>query len=362
MNAIVQIRNLSKSYRIIRTTEYDKTNLPDTRSLSGQFIRLLLGESFNPFIKRREVALVKALDNVNLDVNCGEILGLFGENGSGKTTLLSVLGTMYPPDEGQITIFGYDYYKDQDKIRKVIIPMFCWLRDVRYDLTARQNIEYNLTLMKIDPSKVKEHIDEVVSFFELDERVDDRIERFSGGMVIKVALTPFLIAYLVSEQCLLLCDEPFVGLDLVTQEKLREFFLRNRKENFAMILATHQARDVAVLCDRVAIIRQGKIIGVDTPEKLIKTIIGKEVIHVEFTDAPQLNEKDFMDIHGVINCRLSIDNSTGYGKADIVVSNSRENMPEIVNVILRRGKIRTVFVETPTLEDALIHIMQSEKV
>jgi len=180
----VQIRDLTKSFKILKTFEHGTSS----NLAVNFFLSLFLGKTFNPLVKRREVVEVKALDNVSLDVNHGEILGLFGKNGSGKTTLLSILGTIIPPDQGRICIFGYDYINSIEEIRGFIIPMFGWLRDVDNRLTARQNIERGLLLMKMLPSDHRKSIEEAAAFFELDERIDDRVERFSSGMAIKVAL------------------------------------------------------------------------------------------------------------------------------------------------------------------------------
>lgn len=353
METAVEVNNVSKTFKVLKTVK------TETSVRSSRLLKFLLGETFEPGSLRREVVEIKALDKVCFNVKNKEVFGLYGKNGAGKTTLLSILGTMYPPDEGQIRIFCYDYFKDIKEIRKHIIPIF-GQHFLSYTLSARQCIEETLYKYNIDPSRVKKEIEMVAEAFELSDRLDDRVERFSSGMYTKVSLLPFFTMFLYYDRPLILCDEPFVGLDAPTMRKIREFILKYAKEEFALILSTHQAKDLEALCDRVAIIHQGKILVIDSVEKLKEKVLNEKIIHIEFREKLSVLEEEFLSIDGVKACRLlrKKDEEAEMVEAYMVVDDDRKTLPHIVDVVLSKGKILYLKVKEPSLEDVLIKLTE----
>jgi len=221
-----------------------------------------------------------------------EIFGIYGKNGSGKTTLLSILGTMIPPDKGEVYIHDFSLQNEVNQIRNCIVPMFGWLRNIDIFLTVRQNVERNLRLNGIDPREVQEIIDFLTEKLELEERIDERLQRLSTGMAIKGTLISSLVQYLTYEMALVLCDEPFVGVDVASMKKIREIFIDYAPKKSAVILATHQARDLEVLCDRIGILDKGKILAIDSVDQLKKRIIQEERIKVELRPTKRMLEHD----------------------------------------------------------------------
>lgn len=366
MREAVIVKNVSKVFRILKTT-YLKEGVPRYSKLLNYF----LGYTFNPTVQRREIECIKALDNVSFDVRDGEIFGIYGKNGAGKTTLLSILGTIYPMDEGFIKIFDYDYSNDVDKIREIVIPLFGWLRDISLELTARQNIEQNLLYYNIKPYDVKQEMEEVANIFEIGDRLDDRLERFSSGMIIKVSIIPALILAKIYEKALVLCDEPFIGLDAFSMKQIRDFFIKFIKRNYAVILATHQASELEILCDRIAVMDKGRILTIDTTENLKKRIQQEEKIRIEITKPCNVKEEDFLKLDEVKTCRISTLNGCDQGSifntyrhpqvggvVELTTSDSRTTIPKVIDKIYSQGsKIIYLKVYEPSLEDVLMNII-----
>jgi len=337
------------------------------------------------FPESRKITIIKALDNVSLNIYSGEFFGLYGKNGSGKTTLLLILGTVVLPDKGEIEIFGLDYYKNLDEIRKYVVPIFGWMKGLRQTLTARQNIELELMFHNIDPSRVKGEINALAKEFEIYNRLDDRLERFSSGMIIKVALVSALIVLSKYDKALVLCDEPFIGLDIVTLSKLKKKLRKYCSKDLTLILATHQTTDLETLCDRVAILDRGKILAVDTVENLKKKIIGEEKIIIEYstTNRPvnleglngienvisvePVNSLDNRNVYvqrQVINLSRPIKqtNSPAVNKVIITVKDSRRVLSKIIDYLIVNGaKIRYIKVEEPSMESILVKLTQEVK-
>ena len=360
---IVEVRNVTKKYKVIATLNRRSKRVP----LKYRLLKLLLGSTFS---HERTVVEIKALDNVSLDVMDGEIFGLYGKNGSGKTTLLLILGTVILPDEGEVRIFGLDAIKMREEVRKYIVPIFGWMRELREDFTARQNIELALLYHDIDPRSVKGEIEELAEKLEIADRLDDRVERFSSGMKIKTLVIPAIITYLHYERALMLCDEPFVGLDAPTLKMIRDILKKYTRENFAVVLATHQTRDLEILCDRVALMDRGKILAVDSVESLKRRVVNEEKIVLEYYATSSIDLSDFTLIEGVKSCWFQEesprkDSSAMSGdrrRVVMVVEDARKCLPAVIEKVFSKGsKILYVKVEEPSLEEVLLSFTESDR-
>lgn len=374
MRGSVRLRDVSKYYKVIMTRKRyrEKTTFIDKLRL------IFLGSTFS---ERRSVKVIRALDKVSLNIDGGEVFGVLGKNGSGKTTLLLILGTVVFPDEGEIRIYDMDYYEEMDEIRKIIVPLFGWMRGVRSNLTARQNIELELMFHDIDPSRVEREIEIFSKEFEIYDRLDDRLERFSSGMIIKVALIPSFIILSKYDKALMLCDEPFVGLDVIMLSKIREILRKYSSKDFTLILASHQTKDLEALCDRVAIIDKGRILTVDTIANLKKKIIGKEKIIIEYISRKSINidkMKEFDEVLAVykesgipilpknipiqIPMQIQISVKKGVKRIVIISRDSRITIPNIIDFLMKSNvKIQYLKVEEPGLDEVLTELTRGDK-
>jgi len=216
------------------------------------------------------------LDNLNLKLNRGEILGLLGPNGVGKSTIFNIITGLISPDYGSViineeTINKYPIYKRALEFKIGYVPQH---GGYFQDLTVVDNLNAIAEIKIKNKSFRNEKVNSLISKFELDPITDIKAGLLSGGQKKKLVIALALI----SEPKLLLLDEPFAALDVMTIKMLQEIIVSlQSKNNISIILCDHQARDLLTCVDVAAIIHNGKVIAKDNPKNLINNIEAKNV-------------------------------------------------------------------------------------
>ncbi|MGZ4857883.1 MAG: ABC transporter ATP-binding protein [Methanobacteriaceae archaeon] len=204
-----------------------------------------------------------AVDNISLDVKEGEIFGFLGPNGAGKSTTIRVLCTLAQPTSGSATIADYDLINDSAKVREKIGLVA--EKMIMYDrLTAAENLRFFGKLYSIPKQKLENKIDELLSLVDMQKWKNTQISKFSTGMKQRINV----IRALLSEPKILFMDEPTLGLDPQTTFSIRDITREINNTGVTVILTTHDMTEAEALSDRVAIIDNGKIAALDTPENL----------------------------------------------------------------------------------------------
>lgn len=205
-----------------------------------------------------------ALDNINLDIKEGEVLGLLGENGAGKTTLLRILSTVIKPTSGSASVGGSDILKKEDDVRSSIGILFGGETGLYDRLTARENIEYFAKLNDMPNNEINSRIEELSEIFGMEEYIDKKVGGFSKGMKQKVSFARAI----VHNPKIMLLDEPTSGLDVTAIEDVHEFINTCKKDGKTTIFSSHTMSEVEKLCDKIAIIHKGKIKDIGTISEL----------------------------------------------------------------------------------------------
>lgn len=222
---------------------------------------------------------VRAVDGISFTVKEGEILGFLGPNGAGKTTTLNMLATLLRPTSGSATVNGHNILEDADAVRRSIGYVF---QDPTLDLelTGRENLDFHGRLYGLERIVRLQRIEEMLEVVQLTDRADDLVKTYSGGMKRRLEIARGLLHH----PKVLFLDEPTLGLDPQTRRSIWERIQRlNQEKNVTIILTTHYTEEADYLCERILIIDFGKIVALDTPDKLKARLEG-DVVSLVFKD------------------------------------------------------------------------------
>lgn len=216
-------------------------------------------------LRRNEPQVVTALESLTFSVERGEIFGILGANGSGKSTLIRVLSTLLIPDEGTARVFGYDVVREAGQVKRLINRVSVEASFFKR-LSAMENLLYASRLYGRHGRGLRADIIAILDRLGIaPDQVNQPLEQFSRGMQQKVAIAR---AFLTSP-ILLLLDEPTTGLDPRSKRDVQALVHQLRSEHDATILlCTHDLDEAEALCDRIAILDRGRLVAVDTPERL----------------------------------------------------------------------------------------------
>ncbi|VVB89419.1 putative ABC transporter ATP-binding protein [uncultured archaeon] len=290
---------------------------------------------------------ITAVNNISIEVGTGELFGLLGPNGAGKTTLISMLSTMIEPTAGSAKVWGFDVGRESSKVRQNIGMVF---QDTTLDdrLTGRENLDLHGRLYGLDSKTRKKRIAEVLSLVELADRADAIVKTYSGGMMRRLEIARGLMHH----PHVLFLDEPTLGLDPQTRTHIWEYIRTlNKEEGVTIVLTTHYMEEADHLCGRIAIIDNGEIVALDTPEAL-KEMLGGDVITLEAErreDTTRLSE--VYKNNGCV-CIVSLKGNEVF----ITVREGERQIPHVLALASDAGiPIRSVSLRKPTLDDVFLH-------
>ena len=246
---------------------------------------------------------IKAVDGVDFQVKKGEIFGFLGPNGAGKTTTLRMLTGIIKPDQGRAFIMGYDIQKEP-LLAKEHLGVVPETSNAYVDLSAWQNLMLMAGLYGVSSDIAQERAGSLLTEFGLYHRKDDKVKGFSKGMKQRLILAMALI----NDPQLLFLDEPTSGLDVQSSILIRQMLVQLREKGKTIFLTTHNLEEANQLCERIAIINQGKIAAIDTPENLKRTI--KKLKFIEVTFHAPVRQADLSEIPGVLEVKKTGDKYT----------------------------------------------------
>lgn len=305
------------------------------------------------FLRTIEKKEFKAVDGIDFDIYKGEVFGFLGPNGAGKTTTIKMITGLLRPTEGYVKVMEKDVDKNQREALKNIGTVLAGDRSIYWKLTGRENLEYFASLYGCSKKEAKLRANKVLDQLNLQEKADVLVEKFSTGMKQKIALGKALI----SEAPVLLLDEPTLGLDPQSALNLREIILDLKKEGKTILLTTHYMEEADFLCDRIAIIDGGKIIALDTPENLKKSINKVKLIKIE-TDLVKEEVLNSIKAINHIKTVLSKYNEESRNYILTIHHNNGDGIiQEILDCLSKYGcSIQNINVLEPSLEDVFIHL------
>jgi ABC-2 type transport system ATP-binding protein len=290
---------------------------------------------------------ILAVDHVNFEVEKGEIFGFLGPNGAGKTTIIRMLTGLSKPMDGKASVLGFDVNSEIVKAKRYIgvVPEISNLYD---ELSAMDNLLFMAQLYGVPHAQRRKRAEELLKTFGLYERKDSLFRTFSRGM--KRALV--IAAALIHSPEILFLDEPTVGLDVVASRSLRNLIGNLHQQGITIFLTTHYLEEADLLCDRVAILVEGRIVKIDTPKSLKATAEEESVIEISFDGKISRLVEDLSNkLLGVMVVAVDHDKVRIYGG---IPNDVYDNVFQLTK---DKGiEIHSINSIKPSLEDAFIKI------
>lgn len=292
---------------------------------------------------------ITALNNVNLEIKYGEVVGLLGANGAGKTTFVKILATLLFPSEGSANVYGFDVVKQAKQVRKVINLVSGGETPGYGILTVQENLWFFSQLYGLAGDVAKRRMEKLIHDMELEEYVDTRMHKLSTGFKQRLNLARGFI----NEPKVLFLDEPTLGLDVINAKHVRKYvkdWVRS-DESRAVLLTTHYMAEAEEICDRIAIIYNGSIVACETPQ-VLKTSLAKDTsVQIEVRNSS--SRLNFKGLEGVIGSSIR-DNNNGVTTIKVVLDD-QSRIPDLVSLLTKEGcKIVSINTSEPSLEDVYI--------
>lgn len=293
----------------------------------------------------------RAVDGMTFHVEQGEVFGLLGPNGAGKTTTVRLLNGILPPSEGTARVFGFDPATHGEDIRRKT-GVLTETPALYERLSARENLEFFATLQAIPEADVSRRVDEMLEFFELASRAKDKVETFSKGMKQRLALARALI----HKPPLLFLDEPTSGLDPEAAQQVNDLIANlTRANGQTVVLATHNLFEAQRLCDRVAVMNQGRILALGSLKELARKLWPVTWVDITFHVKPSEN------VAGSLKAHRGVIQTSAEGEALAVQVENEDVIPEVVSYLVNSGEsILRVNPRDYTLEDIYFALQAGE--
>jgi ABC-2 type transport system ATP-binding protein len=297
---------------------------------------------------------VKALDQVSISIEQGEIFGLLGPNGAGKTTLIKILSTLLLPTSGEAYVGGFNVVKESNKVRRVISLVSGGETPGYGILSVRENLWFFSQLYGLSSSKAKEEITRLTKDLDLGEYANTRMSKLSTGYKQRLNFARGLL----NNPKILFLDEPTLGLDVLTSKKLRGYIVdwAKREMKGTVLLTTHYMAEADEMCDRVAIIDRGKILVCDSPLKLKEDLKENVIMKVEVSSVQA--DFGFMDkLEGVVGYSQTRSIQTDTTTLKVMVRDEKVFSKITSKLQEQKLKILSESKAEPTLEDVYISLV-----
>jgi len=284
-----------------------------------------------------------ALDNLNLEIAEGEVLGLLGPNGSGKTTAIHILCGLIEKNSGSVHVFGMPQDRKNLKIRQQM-GLVTQEVTVFKDLTAKENLQYFGGLYGLKGRELEENIKEVLEFVELTDRANKKPGTFSGGMQRRLNIA----CSLVHKPKFLIMDEPTVAIDPQSRNHILESVKKIAARGTTVLYTSHYMEEVQAICTRIAVMDEGRVIAEGTADELIKQIQKDETVRITPVSASNILTNELTAVAGVKSVNM-------LGNEYVITSTTgSENLNLILEVAQRNGGVAGFNADKPNLEDVFL--------
>jgi ABC-2 type transport system ATP-binding protein len=287
-----------------------------------------------------------AVDNINLNIEEGEIYGILGPNGAGKSTTISIICSLLHPTSGEVKVLGEDVRKNSLKVKKHLglVPQSIAIYS---DFTAYENVKFFGELYSLRGKELKESIENALEFTGLLEMKNKKAKEFSGGMLRRLNIA----CAIIHNPKVLIMDEPTVGIDAQSRNHIMQSVKNLNKKGVTIVYTTHYMEEAEALCSKIAIIDQGKIIVEGSKEELKDMVSDKRTLNIGLEDVYKIDIEILKNVEGVLDIAINEDN--------LIISSSKEvnNLDKIIKAVSDQGgKITDLGFKEITLETVFLSL------
>ena len=326
MTKIIEIKHLSKTFKIKEKEKGFKGSLKS--------------------IIKPKYRLKKAVNNINLSIDKGEIIAFIGPNGAGKSTTIKMLTGILCPSSGRAMVSGINPAKQRKKLAYKIGTVFGQKEQLWTHLTPYDNFKFFGAIYDLKDYEIEKRIKELNDTLELNDFINTPVRNLSLGQRIRCEIA----ASLIHKPEILFLDEPTIGLDPVVKENIRVLIKRMNKEfGTTIFLTSHDVGDIEKLCKRVIIVNDGKIVLDDTMENLKYHYLNKKIVEVKMKEQVNLDDED-----GIVILK-----DKGYN-LKIEVDTTKRDISDVIN-LLDTDKIIDINISNIPLEDIISSIYKGDK-
>ncbi len=286
---------------------------------------------------RRKHDETRAADNISFTIEEGELVGFLGPNGAGKTTVLKMLSGLLNPTSGEARVLGFVPWERRDEMKRQFSLLMGQKNALWWDLPAQESLELNRAIYGIDRNRFKKVVNGLADLLEVQDKMNVMVRELSLGERMKMEL----ISALIHEPRVLFLDEPTIGLDVVSQQRVREFLRQyNAEHRIVTMLTSHYMQDIEELCDRVIVIDHGKIFFDGPLSDIIDRFSGHKIISLTFEEK---QERDFASFGEVVE----------QTPASVQLKVPRAKVTEVARQLLSACSVSDINVQELPVEDVI---------
>lgn len=293
---------------------------------------------------KRQYRTVEAVKDVSFAIQPGEIVGFLGPNGAGKTTTIKMLAGLLHPTSGEINVGGFVPFDQKNEFKRMMSLVMGQKSQLIWDIPPMETFLVNKAIYEIGERNFRQTLDELVELLELQPLLTKPTRSLSLGQRMKCELA----AALLHRPTILFLDEPTIGLDVHTQEKVRRFIAKyNREHKTTILLTSHYMGDVTALCHRVLIINHGRLLYDGELNVLTEKLTPYKVLEVRLPSIPEVEWADYGQLVGIEE-----------GKVTLRVP--RERIPEVSAEFLQKLEVHDLNIQDPPMEEVITLAFREE--
>jgi len=323
---LIKINNITKSFKLFQRSA----------GLKGA-----LKSFFN-----RQYKIFIALDDINLQIDKGEVIGILGENGAGKTTLIKLMVGLLHPNNGSISVDGYNPWDRNHNFLSNISVVMGQKNQLWWDIPASESFLLNKHIYNLNDKEYSETLDELVDYLDVKDKINVQVRRLSLGERMKMEI----IAALLHRPKIILLDEPTLGLDVISQSKIREFVkYYNKEHKTTFVITSHYTKDIQEMCKRVFVLNKGKSVYDGDFKSLVQKINPKRRLIFEFDNFPN---DSFIE---------SLKNQYSFNLDDKILTAilSELDLQKLLATLLKNHTANNISFEDIPVDDAMKNFFQN---